>query len=170
MQLPGRMLDLSSPLDNETVLDPPFMRPKIEYRSNFDNAQMLLDIFPGLRREDLPDGEGWAFEIMQLTTHNGTHMDAPVHYQSHSIDGKRMMSIDEVPLEWFFRPGVKLDFQHLPDGHVVTATRSRRSSGASVTSFSRSISCSSIPGLPAASARTSISRPAAAWGVKRRFI
>ena len=32
-----------------------------------------------------------------------------------------MMSIDEVPLEWFFRPGVKLDFQHLPDGHVVTA-------------------------------------------------
>ncbi len=57
MQLPRRMLDLSSPLDNETVFDPPFMRPKIEYRTNAENAPMLLDNFPGLRREDLPDGE-----------------------------------------------------------------------------------------------------------------
>jgi kynurenine formamidase len=69
----------------------------------------------------LPDGEGWAFEIVQLTTHNGTHMDAPMHFHSKSIDGKRMMSIDEVPLEWFFRPAVKLDLRHLPDGHVVSA-------------------------------------------------
>jgi len=121
MQLPRRMLDLSSPLDNETVLDPPIMRPKIEYRSNAENAPMLLSFFPGLRREDLPDGEGWAFELVQLTTHNGTHMDAPVHYQSKSIDGKPMMTIDQVPLDWFFRPGIKLDFRHLPDGHVVTA-------------------------------------------------
>ena len=59
MKLPSRMLDLSSPLDNDTVLDHPFMRPKIEYRTNAQNAQMLLDVFPGLRREDLPDGEGW---------------------------------------------------------------------------------------------------------------
>jgi len=34
MKLPGRILDLSSPLDNDTVFDPPFMRPKIEYRTN----------------------------------------------------------------------------------------------------------------------------------------
>ena len=99
MQLPRRMIDLSSPLDNETILDHPFMRPKIEYRTNAENAPMLLDIFPGLRREDLPDGEGWAFELVQLTTHNGTHMDAPVHYQSKTIDGKPMMTIDQVPLD-----------------------------------------------------------------------
>lgn len=121
MQLPRRMLDLSTALDNETVLDHPFMRPKIEYRTNAENAPMLLEAFPGLRREDLPDGEGWAFELVQLTTHNGTHMDAPVHYQSKSIDGKPMMTIDQVPLDWFFRPGVKLDFRHLADGHVITA-------------------------------------------------
>jgi kynurenine formamidase len=123
MRLPSRMIDLSSPLENDTVYDPPFMRPKIEYRTNAENAPMLLDIFPGLRRQDLPDGEGWAFEIVQLTTHNGTHMDAPIHYQSRSIDGKPMMTIDQVPLDWFFRPGVKLDFRKLPDGHVVTATQ-----------------------------------------------
>ena len=35
--------------------------------------------------------------------------------------GKRAITIDEVPLEWCFNPGVKLDFRHFPDGYVVTA-------------------------------------------------
>ena len=98
MKLPSRIVDLSSPLDNETVYDYPFMRPKIQYRSNADTAPLLCDIFPGLRVEDLPDGEGWAIEQVQLTTHNGTHMDAPIHFQSKSIDGKPMLTIDQVPL------------------------------------------------------------------------
>jgi kynurenine formamidase len=119
--MPSRVVDLSSPLDNETIYDHPFMRPKIQYLSNAENAPMLLESFPGLRQEDLPDGEGWAFEILQLTSHNGTHMDAPFHFQSRSVDGKPMMTIDEVPLDWFFRPGVKLDFRSKPDGHVVSA-------------------------------------------------
>src|SRR5271169_3572032 len=121
MKLPSRMVDLSSPLENETVYDPPFMRPKIEYRSNADTAPLLCELFPGLRLEDLPEGEGWAIEEIKLTTHNGTHMDAPIHFQSKSIDGKPMMTIDQVPLDWFFRPGIKLDFRKVPDGHVVTA-------------------------------------------------
>ncbi len=58
MKLPRRITDLSSPLENETVYDPPFMRPKITYRSNAETAPLMLDLFPGLRREDLPDGEG----------------------------------------------------------------------------------------------------------------
>ena len=33
---------------------------------------------------------------------------------------KRAITIDEVPLEWCFQPGVKLDFRHFPDGYVVT--------------------------------------------------
>ena len=56
-----------------------------------------------------------------MFTHNGTHMDAPIHFLSKSADGKPMMTIDQVPLDWFFRPGVKLDFRKMPDGHVVTA-------------------------------------------------
>lgn len=31
------------------------------------------------------------------------------------------MTIDEVPLEWCYGPGVKLDFRDMPDGHLVTA-------------------------------------------------
>ena len=34
---------------------------------------------------------------------------------------KPAIAIHEVPLEWCFQPGVKLDFRHLADGHVVTA-------------------------------------------------
>jgi kynurenine formamidase len=105
MKLPSRMLDISVALDNETVLDPHFMRPKIDYLTGKENAWMLLEGFPGLKAEDLPDGEGWAFEKVQLATHNGTHMDAPYHYQSRDIYGNRMITIDEVPLDWFFRPG-----------------------------------------------------------------
>jgi len=35
--------------------------------------------------------------------------------------GERSITIDEVPLEWWFRPGVRPDFRDLPDGYVVTA-------------------------------------------------
>ena len=32
---------------------------------------------------------------------------------------KPSITIDEVPLEWCFQPGVKLDFRHFDDGYVV---------------------------------------------------
>ncbi len=35
--------------------------------------------------------------------------------------GERAITIDEVPLDWCFQPGVKLDFRDKPDGHVITA-------------------------------------------------
>ena len=67
----------------------------------------------------------WAVEMIQLSTHNGTHLDAPYHFHS-TMDKalgeqKRSWTIDEVPLEWCFQPGVKLDFRHFADGYVVTA-------------------------------------------------
>lgn len=30
-----------------------------------------------------------------------------------------MQTIDELPLDWFFRPGIKFDFRDMPDGYVV---------------------------------------------------
>ena len=81
----------------------------------------MLSFFPGLTHDDLPDGEGWAIERRAITTHNGTHLDAPYHYASTMDGGERAITIDEVPLEWCFRPAVKLDFRDLPDGYVVTA-------------------------------------------------
>ena len=116
-----RLVDLSIPLDNETVADPPFLRPAIAYTRHEDSAQAVADLFPGLAPADLPEGLGWAVEEVTLSTHNGTHIDAPWHYHPTMNGGERAWTIDEVPLEWFFQPAVKLDFRHLPDGHLVSA-------------------------------------------------
>ena len=115
-----RLVDLSVALDVETPADPPFMRPAITYHGHRETAAQVAALFPGLRPEDLPDGEGWAIEEVRITTHNGTHLDAPWHFHS-TAGGERAATIDEVPLDWCLRPGVKLDFRHLPDGYVATA-------------------------------------------------
>ena len=117
-----RFIDLSIPISNDVISDPPVMRPRIEYVTHETSWEQIALFFPGLTRDDLPDGEGWAVETVTLATHNGTHMDAPWHYHSTTDSGARPApSIDEAPLDRFFRPGVKLDFSHLPHGHVVSA-------------------------------------------------
>ena len=118
-------IDLSITLDNDVVSDPPFMRPKITYEAHGDTVKELQHFFPGVTAEQTPDSAGFAAaEWVTLTTHNGTHLDAPYHYNPtmNAKDGKpeRAITIDEVPLDWCFRPGVKLDFRDFPDGYVVT--------------------------------------------------
>jgi kynurenine formamidase len=108
-------------LDPAIPADPPNLQPQIDYIGHAIGARHLAAIFPGLAPEDLPDGEGWAVEDLRITTHSGTHMDAPWHYASTMDGGKPAYTIDQIPLDWCFRPGVKLDFRDLPDGHVVTA-------------------------------------------------
>lgn len=117
-----RFIDLSISLDNDVVTDPPFMRPKITYQTHDDTVTELQHFFPGVTSEHLPDGEGFAAaEWVTLTTHNGTHLDAPYHFHPTMNGGERAITIDEVPLDWCFRPGVKLDFRGFEDGYVVTA-------------------------------------------------
>ncbi|WP_126975909.1 cyclase family protein [Frigidibacter oleivorans] len=116
-----RLIDLSRPLENSPHADPPGLAPRIDYARHDETAEALLAFFPGVTRAALPGGEGWAVETAHVSTHNGTHLDAPYHYHSTMDGGARAITIDEVPLEWCIGPGVKLDFRHLPDGHVVTA-------------------------------------------------
>ena len=121
-----RFVDLSILLENDVITDPPFMRPRIEYHQHRDTMAEMGHFFPGVSAEQVPGGEGFAAaETVTLSTHNGTHLDAPWHFHptQDALDGnggKPAMTIDEVPLDWCFRPGVKLDFRHLPDGHVVS--------------------------------------------------
>ena len=118
-------VDLSIYLENDVISDPPAFAPKIQYFSHQNTFEQIAPFFPGLKKEDLPDGEGWAVELVNLSTHNGTHLDAPYHFHSTMDkalgDRKPAITIDQVPLEWCFQPGVKLDFRHFADGYVVTA-------------------------------------------------
>ena len=119
--MPRRIVDLSVPLEAGIASDPPVMLPEIDYIDHEMSAGQVMAFFPGLKKEDLPGGEGWAVEQLRITTHNGTHLDAPYHYHSTMNNGERAITIDEVPLEWCFQRGVKLDFRHFDDGYVATA-------------------------------------------------
>lgn len=116
-----RIIDLSVALETGIASDPPMMLPQIAYHDHRETAAQMAAFFPGLSPDQLPGGEGWAVETLTVSTHNGTHLDAPYHFHSTMDGGKRAITIDEVPLEWCFSNGVKLDFRHLPDGHVVSA-------------------------------------------------
>jgi kynurenine formamidase len=117
-----RLIDISIALEDTIYADPPGLAPSIRYLDHRENVPSILSFFPGLREDDLPDREGWAIEHVNLTTHNGTHLDAPWHYASTMNHGERAITIDEVPLDWCYKPGVKLDFRHFPDGYVAAPT------------------------------------------------
>jgi kynurenine formamidase len=117
-----QFVDLSIYLENDVVTDPPFMRPKISYQGHQDTMREAGTFFPGVTAQQMPGGEGFAAaEMVTLSTHNGTHLDAPWHFHPTMNHGERAITIDEVPLDWCFRPGVKLDFRGFADGYVVTA-------------------------------------------------
>jgi len=116
-----RIVDLSVPLESGIASDPPGFEPKITYLDHQSTAHQVLSFFPGMQPDELPGREGWAIEKLEMITHNGTHLDAPYHHHSTMDGGKRAITIDEVPLEWCFQPGVKLDFRHFDDGYLVTA-------------------------------------------------
>jgi kynurenine formamidase len=116
-----RIVDLSIAIEPELPSDPPIMIPKIDYIDHTMGAEQMKEFFPGLKKSQLPGGFGWAIENLTLTSHSGTHLDAPYHYHPTMDQGKPAMTIDQVPLEWCMSDGVLLDFRHKADGERITA-------------------------------------------------
>lgn len=114
-------IDLSIKIEAGLPSDPEMMIPKIDYMGHQEGADQMEEFFPGLKKEQLPQRLGWAVEFMRLTTHSGTHMDAPYHYHPTMDLGDSAITIDAVPLEWCFQDGVVLDFSHKQDGERITA-------------------------------------------------
>jgi len=115
-----RIIDLSVPLMAGIASDPPGLEPKIEYSDHEEGARVFEKIF-GMPAEKQLEGMGGAVERVEMTTHAGTHMDAPWHYHPTMNGGEPAMRIDQVPLEWCMGRGVRLDFRQKPDGQVITA-------------------------------------------------
>ena len=116
-----RIVDLSVPLVSGLPVDPPIQLPTIEYQNHKDTAQQMAGFFKGCTVDDLPEGNGWAVENISLGTHSGTHLDAPWHFYPTMNNGEPAWTIDEVPLEWCFAPGVKIDMSDKPDGYKIMA-------------------------------------------------
>ncbi len=114
-----RIVDLSHLIQNSPEGTPEFQRVNIEY-SDHQKGVAEAQALTGVTRDLLRDGEAWAVETFtKFGTHSSTHLDAPLHYNS-TIQGQPAQSIDELPLHWFFAPGVKLDFRHKADGDAIT--------------------------------------------------
>lgn len=65
----------------------------------------------GVNHRDFPDEKGLSLMTYTLTTHTGTHMDAPFHYGDCGVDGRPARTICEVPLDWCFGEGLLLDLR-----------------------------------------------------------
>jgi kynurenine formamidase len=113
-----RIVDLSAPIVAGPDSLPEVLRTEIEFVDHAGGAAHIAEMF-GVGSELLRDGEGWAIETFRrLGTHNSTHVDAPYHYNS-TIAGQPAQTIDQLPLDWFFRPGVVLDFHDRADGLTI---------------------------------------------------
>jgi len=110
-----KFVDLSALIEQGPKEGPEFLRTDIVYHSHAQGAagvEAILKVPASLLRH----GEGWATEtITHMSTHSVTHIDAPWHYNSR-IQGERALTIDELPLEWFYSDGVVLDMTHKADG------------------------------------------------------
>lgn len=88
-------------------------------------ARSVANVVRGLvtrrrvRPDDFPGGVALAWESIRTDTHHGTHVDAPWHYGP-TCGGKPARTIDQLPLEWFIGPGVRLDLRHKPPGATIT--------------------------------------------------
>ena len=102
------LIDLARPLENTVHADPPGLAPEITYLDHQITRERMLQFFPGVTEDQLPGREAWAVETVTISTHNGTHLDAPYHFHSTMDGGQRAITIDEVPLARFSRDDGRL--------------------------------------------------------------
>ncbi|HEY4312544.1 MAG TPA: cyclase family protein, partial [Pirellulales bacterium] len=114
-----RIIDLSVPLAHQAASEP--LPAAIRYIDHAGEGLAQMRQFFGVKPEDLvySHGQGWAIEEITAITHTGTHVDAPYHYGATS-EGKPARTIDQVPLDWCFAPGVVIDVRAIPAGAEIT--------------------------------------------------
>lgn len=99
--------DLSQRFSNATSAIEP-MPHSIEYAKHTELAAATEEKF-GIPADAWPNGEVWAYERMTLTTHSGTHVDAPYHYAPRTSAGEPARTIENVPLQWVMSDGFVLE-------------------------------------------------------------
>jgi len=112
------LIDLSVPMENRSPSETE--PPRITYTDHDESVEAMKWVFECSARDLVySKGKGWAVEDIGLSSHSGTHIDAPYHYGATS-GGKPARKIDEVPLKWCFGPGVVLDLRAKKAGELIT--------------------------------------------------
>jgi kynurenine formamidase len=101
-----RVIDLSQTLSNETT-SVEVLPHQIEYFDHRATAAIAQQRW-GIDAAAWRDGYAWAHERVTLSTHSGTHVDAPYHYHPTSA-GRPARTVDDLPLQWLMGDGVVLD-------------------------------------------------------------
>jgi kynurenine formamidase len=114
-----KVVDLSITLKDDPS---PFIPVKV---TNLDHAAGALEHqrILGVDPQDWPwPGYSFGDDLVEASTHAGTHMDAPIHFGPWTIpDKEKPLAIDEWPLEWCLGDGVVLDIRDIPQAHEVSA-------------------------------------------------
>ena len=109
-------------IDLSVTISPDIKEPlptSIVYEGHKEGARKMGAIlFDGVPSDAFVEGNGPAGELVTITGHAGTHVDAPWHYFPTSA-GKPARTIEELPLDWFYHDGVVLDFTDKPEGYSI---------------------------------------------------
>ncbi len=122
----SKIVDLTRTLENRPDDFPAMFKPlerilfpKINYIDHKAGAAIMMQIF-NCQKSDLPKESGWAEEDLTISSHLGTHVDAPWHYGPID-DTTKYPFIDQVPLENLYLKGCVLDFTNLSGtGSLIT--------------------------------------------------
>lgn len=104
-----RLIDLSNPIEHKGISHPRHPKPMIW--AWFTHEETRRELGSG------PDGHSSMVNVIQMTDHSGTHVDAPRHFDP----SPEALFIDEMPLEMFFGPAVCLDLSSVPPKGWITA-------------------------------------------------
>ena len=86
------------------------LAPEIDHIDPAGSGVDVMCHLFGCTPEDLPDGEGWGDERIAMSSHLGTHVDAPLHYGA-TCEGAPARTIDEIGLDELVCDGVVLDLR-----------------------------------------------------------
>lgn len=127
-----KIIDLSLPISDEAFEVHHVEIERVSHKAGIEKFNRVImsktllgkiQYFLGKRivcKEDFPDEEFLSLEIVHSPVHIGTHLDYSFHYGSKS-EGKPSKTAEEIPLEYCYADGVRLDMTHKKPSEIIAA-------------------------------------------------
>lgn len=125
-----KIIDLSLAIDDKAFEVHPLRIERTSHKEGVEKINKVImsrtpegakDFESGkriIKKEQLPDEEFLSLEMVYSSVHSGTHLDYSFHYGSKS-EGRESKTAEEIPLQWCFADGVRLDLTHKDSSEVI---------------------------------------------------